>query len=46
MCHGAIWILIGYFLKCMFGCGVSEGMKESYAFVELLLNSGGARDRE
>ena len=46
MRHGTAVIQFGYLLKCVFGGGVGEGVKESHAFIELGLSRRCARDGE
>ena len=46
MCHRTPRIQFGHALKCIFGGGVGEGVKQSYTSVELLLNGRRARNRK
>ncbi len=44
MRHRTLRILFGHTLKCFFGVGIREGVKQSDAAVELLLNGRFAGD--
>jgi hypothetical protein len=46
ICHRTLRILFGHALKCSFGGGVSEGVKQSHASVELFLSRWCARNRK
>ena len=46
MCHRTPRVLFGNALKCIFGGGVCEGVQQSHASVELLLNGRRARNRK
>src|SRR5215469_1556025 len=46
VCHRTPRIKFGHVLKCVLGGGVSEGVKESHASIELLLNGWCAGHRK
>ena len=46
MCHRTLRIQFGHTLKCIFCGGVSEGVKQRHASVELLLSGRHARNRK
>ena len=46
MCHRTPRIQFGHALKCIFGGGVGEGVKQSYTSVKLLLNCRQCRKSE
>ena len=46
MCHRTPRIHFAHALKCIFGGSVSEGVKQSYSSVELLLNCRCAGNRK
>ena len=44
MCHSALRVYLGHTLKGLLRGGIGEGVKQSYASIELLLNGRDAGD--